>query len=396
LSGKKSYWFTIASGLQYKKHAANLVRSLEDQGISLDILGSDSMTREASKFLKIEGILRAPKDYDRIIFLDADTIVLSADGIDTVNGSWQIPWRIPVGASIPKTLDPVSYLPKIEEFYLKYGLDVFLKGKAFEGIEWNSGVIVGDRRIMVDLANEWRYWWSRINELFDGHFRRDQVSFRIAYYNVFKSKYKMEDLPCGYNWVASYHGLNPNANILHRTMVHHAEWLEKGWNEIVEKISLGKTIKTINRLFDMKAIQNTLPCLKDCHHVNPVVAATYVRRAVRLRPPRRIFIFGSSVANADLINALRQSCNPGFCVGILLPEDKVTGDDLIIFNVFDCFEVEQFIEDIDKMAVCCLTRAHDLEFYRFLFQFSYVRFIDYNFVLFSNSAIVTAWDFHDR
>jgi hypothetical protein len=395
LPKKKTYWFTIASGPRYREHATALVRSLNGQHIDINVLGSDSMVREESKFLKIEGILQAPENCDRIVFLDADTIVLNAEGIDSVNGSWQIPWKIPAEACIPKTLNPTRYIPKLEAFYRQNGLSVFAKGEAFEGIEWNSGVIVGDRQVMIDLANEWRRWWTQINDMFDGHFRRDQVSFRIAYYTVFKSRYQIEDLPCEYNWVASYHGINPNANILHRTMVKQAGWLEKGWNEILEKTFSGENIKTCNRLFDIKAIQNTIPCLTDCPHVNPLAAAGYLRQTVKLWSPGRVMIFGSSTENVDLLGELNRLCNPTFCTDSLVSDRSIKKDDLIVFNVFDCSRVEEFMQKIDKKAVGCLTRAHNLEFYRFLFRFSYVRFIEYNFVIFSNSAIITTWDFHD-
>jgi hypothetical protein len=354
------------------------------------------MTREESKFMKIDGILRAPGDCDRIVFLDADTMVLNADGIDHVNGSWQIPWQIPAEASIPKTLDPTFYIPRMEEFYWQNDLDEFTKGAPLEGVEWNSGVIAGDRQVMMDLADEWRYWWHRINDLFDGCFRRDQVSFKIAYYRVFKSRNEIEDLPCQYNWVASYHGLNPNVNILHRTMVNHVEWLEKGWDEIIEKNASRKEIKTCNRLFDIKAIQDTIPCLNKCTHVNPAVAAAYIKQTVDIWNPGSVLIFGSPAENMALLGELKQFSTPAFCTDDLVPDYKFKKGDLIVFNSFDCSRVEGFLEKMDRKTVGCLTRAHNLEFYRFLFRFSYVRFIDYNFVIFSNSFIVTKWNFHDE
>jgi hypothetical protein len=231
----KTYWFTIASGQKYREMVKPLIKSLKKHNIELNVIGSDSMNRIESKYQKIVGILESPKECDRIVYLDADTLVLNPSNIENVNGSWLVPWKIPTDACIPKTLDKNKYINKLEEFYKQNELNIFEKGNKFEGIEWNSGVIAGERHLLIALAKEWAFWWNRVLELFDGHFRRDQVSYRIAYYKVFKHRHQIADLPIEYNWIVSYFGINPNANILHRTMVKNASWIEKEWNSIVDK-----------------------------------------------------------------------------------------------------------------------------------------------------------------
>jgi hypothetical protein len=391
----KNYWFTIASGAKYRKHAAVLAQSLNILGIDIDILGSDSMTREESKLMKIDGIMNAPVNFDRIIFLDADTIVLNTKGIDTVNGAWKIPWQIPVESVIPKTLNPSDFTPRLEDFYLENGLNIFARGGIYEGVEWNSGVIIGDRKVMTELAEEWLNWWHKINMLFEGHFRRDQVSFRIAYYNIFKSKYKIADLPGKYNWVSSYQGINPNANILHRTMVKHVEWLERDWDDIVKKILTGEDITTNNRLFDNEAVQKSLPCLKECNHVNQAITLSCIKKAVKFFNPKRILIFGPPDVNHDLICKMNIFFNRIICTDAVISEPGINKDDFIVFDLYDLSKVESFLESMDKDAVCFLTRAHNLEFYRLLFKFKFVRFIEYSFVIFSDSPVITTWDFQD-
>lgn len=98
----KTYWFTVASGPKYHEIVKTLALSCRKHGIDLNIVEAPDENGRTAKHRKIEGILNAPEGFDRIVFLDADTMILDPEGIDAVSGSWQIPWRMPTEDSIPK------------------------------------------------------------------------------------------------------------------------------------------------------------------------------------------------------------------------------------------------------------------------------------------------------
>ncbi|MBN2535033.1 MAG: hypothetical protein JXB88_19285 [Spirochaetales bacterium] len=395
MSIKNTYWFTVASGSTYRSMAGTLSESLKRFHIELDILGTDTLNRMESKYKKIQGIVQAPKDCDRIVFLDADTVVLNPQGIDRVQGAWKIPWKIPAAGCIPKNLDPRKYIQDLDLFYRQNDLHIFRKGSPYEGIEWNSGVIAGRRDILVELANEWAKWWDRILNVFDGHFRRDQVSFRIAYYHIFKDRYRLDDLPADYNWVVSYHGLNPNANILHRTMVKDLDWLDKGWDTLTRDIISHKPINTRNRVFDLRAIQGDKPCLYECIHFQPDKARNFLYKALRLKRPEKILFWGRPPGNTGFIREIKQVAGHYSFSVCLDTKREIDEYDFIIFDCGLYADVADYVPWIDRNTVCCFFHTHDLEFYQILFQFTCVRFIDYSFGIFSNSSEILGWDFFE-
>jgi hypothetical protein len=394
LINQKTYWFTIATGQKYREMVKPLIMSLKKHHIELNVIGSDSMNRIETKYQKITGILESPVDCDRIVYLDADTLVLNPVGIENMNGSWQVPWKIPAEACIPKNLDKNKYINKLEEFYRQNNLSVFRNDGEFEGIEWNSGVIAGERQILVELAKEWAFWWDRILELFDGHFRRDQVSYRIAYYKVFKLRNEIPDLPIEYNWVVSYFGINPNANILHRTMLKNVDWIEKDWNSIVDKAIAGTKAKTKNSLFDLSGIQNAMPCLNECIHLNRDLAYELLIKALKLKNAKKILIIGDLNENIKSLIAKNQISVQIHCANSIETIDNQIDYNFLIFNSLEHLKIFEYL--ITKNAVACFFNAHKLEFYQFLFRFMYVRFVDYNFVLFSNSSEIVEWNFHEK
>jgi len=391
----REYWFTIASNTQYLKMAKDLARSLEMHNISIDILGDHSLSREESKYLKIAGILDAPSDCDRIVFLDADTIVTDPTGTEKVNGSWQIPWRIESESSIPKNLDFTQYTSKLEQFYKTNGFFEFTKGQKFEGIEWNSGVIIGDRDIMTELAREWAIWWNEIKILFDGNFRRDQISYRMAYLNIFKKRYQLEDLPADYNWIVSYSGINPNANIIHRTMVKNIPWMENGWINLIEKVFEANQHKTHNKIFDLSNIQDAKPCLHNCRHHSEDVLLKHLKSTIKQQNPEKLLVYCANGINNILYKKLK-SLNILSVFSGLSGNNIITEDfDLICFDTFNVPDIDKILNSVADNSVGCITCAHHLWLYQALFQFSYVRFIDYSFVIFSNNEKIMNWCYHE-
>ena len=348
-----TYWFTVAYGDLYVKSAIQLRNSLKRFGINLNIISGSEQKSVDAKFQKIKGILSAPKEYNRIIFLDADTVVICPEELNAHDGAWKIPWTMPIASCIPKGLDNDIYQERLKKLYSDEGLDVFLPGGIYEQIEWNSGVIAGQADIMKELALEWNIWWERILQIFDNHFRRDQISFRIAYWKIFIEKYNYAGLPQECNWVVSYFGINPNASVLHRTLVKGHDWIEKGWERIISLLEKGEAIGTKNEVFDITALLNGKPCLDfmNCKHFNPDTAQKMLHKTFRYAEDRNM------VVSSDIKNIYKASSD--FDVG-------------------------------------CILGAHQLEYYQDLFKFKYVRFINESFGLFSDSHEILEWDFQIR
>lgn len=391
-----TFWFTIAAGSRYREMAEDLARSLEKHHIPLVIMGNGSMTRQEAKHLKIDGILESPASCRRIVYLDADALVLNPDGIDNVNGSWQIPWKMRPEDGIPKTLNAPEFIERLDSFFREKGVPVFARGQEYHGIEWNSGVIVGDRQILIELARSWAGWWKETNEFFGGHFRRDQISYRLAYYEVCRKKYGLAGIPPEFNWIVSYSGINPNANILHRTMVKRVEWMQRDWSRIVARTLAGEEPRTRNRVFDLAPVQDVKPCLDGCIHFDQAVVLESLRRIIVLENPEKILILGETESGRGLSSQLGSDSGRCFHSDSLENPREISGFDIIIFHFAQAGKVHDLLPWIDGRSVCCLTNAHDLEFYQLLFHFSFVRFINHSLVVFSNRRDVMNMDFHER
>lgn len=394
----KTYWFTIASGAPYRLHAERLRLSLKAHGVSLTILELGSSSSMEAKRQKIAGILDAPRRCDRIVYLDADTLVLNPEGIEKVNGSWQIPWRIPVEACLPKTLDPQDLVKRLEPFYQRHNLSAFAHGGNLEGVEWNSGVIAGDRDKMIELAHEWALWWDRILDLFHGHFRRDQLSFRIAYHNRFLAQYPA-GLPAEYNWIASYFGVNPNVHILHRTMVRNVPWLEKDWEQVVARRLAGEDVHTANLFFDYSRIATGRPCLQRRMDVEPNTEAELLRQTLACGQPQRVLLCGIGEDDQRFPPLIREQTDNYACVASLghLPAGlDLAAFDLVLFCGVDYVIPKEQMRQFNRDTVFCFAGIHDMALYRHLYEFVYVRILDQGFGLFSHSPKIIAWTYKKR
>lgn len=395
----RTYWFTVAEGSAYQAHAECLKRSLASWEIQLDVLTSSSSRGLESKRRKLRGILDAPADCDRIVYLDADTLVLDPRGIEEVNGSWRIPWRMPAEGCIPRSLDPCHWVERLEGFYQEHGLSTFAGGGALEGVEWNSGVIVGDRQRLVTLANEWALWWSRIQELFQGRFRRDQVSYRIAYHQLGLDRENTAGLPAEYNWIVSYFGVNPNAHILHRTMVRSVPWLEEEWQQIVADRLAGKNPATANRSFDLSAVSTDRPPLERRTDLDRGQEAALLRQTLAFARPKKALLCGIESSDDRFLPLVREYAHD--CIHLssldrLPPEVDLTRIDLILFCSVDYRVREQMRRLLAPDAICCFAGLHHMALYRHLYQFSYVRILAHGFGLFSQSPRITTWEYRIR
>jgi hypothetical protein len=350
---KKTYWFTVAYGDIYLKSAARLRSNLKRFGINLNIISGSEQKSVDAKFQKIKGILTVPKEYNRIVFLDADTAVICPDALNIHDGAWKIPWDIPISACVPRGLDSDIYQERLLKLYSDEGLHVFLPGGIYEEIEWNSGVIVGQADMMKELALEWHVWWERILQVFDGHFRRDQISFRIAYWKIFIEKYNCSGLPQECNWVVSYFGINPNASVLHRTLVKGYDWIEKGWEKIISSLEKGEAIGTKNEIFDIAALLKGMPCLdfENCRHFNLDTAQKMLQKTFRYAEERNMVISS---------------------------------------------EIKRINKESSDFDVGCILGAHQLAYYEDLFKFRYVRFVNESFGVFSDSREILEWDYSNN
>ena len=390
----KTYWFTIASGEIYQIHAERLRRSLEVFNIPLTIIDLGSANSRDAKRCKITGILNAPKDCERIVYLDADTIVLDPANIDKANGAWRIPWRISIDSSLPKDLEPREAAERLNSFYRRYDLPVFEKNGALEGVEWNSGVIVGERNVMLELAQEWAIWWDRLLDLFDGHFRRDQLSFRIAYSKTCLPRFHT-DLPIKYNWVVSYFGINPNASILHRTMVRRVPWLQEIWEEFVDQKLSGMIVRTENQVFDIRGIGRGRPCLQRTTNVDLHSEACLLRQLLAFSQPGKILLCGSMNQKERSLPIIREYCDDFVSIDSIhqLKEHDLSKFDLVVFCGVDYAIPDELVDSFNRDTVFCFTGLHDMALYRYLYRYAYVRFLEFGFGLFSNISKIEDWDF---
>lgn len=215
----KTYWFSIATPGKYRSFARDLMRSAALRGIEIDILGESSRGNHDSKLLKIEGILNAPTWADHIVFIDADTLIVDPTNIEQHNGVILEPWKHKEGMYTVDCRSKETRRKRLDclwEACKREGIPEGCPGDRFGSVEWNTGVISGHRKFMMDLALEWKRWWNIVLDCNDGKFRRDQLSFKFAYIKIHKKKYGYEDLPRVYNWLIKRWGYPPEAKILHK------------------------------------------------------------------------------------------------------------------------------------------------------------------------------------
>jgi hypothetical protein len=224
----KIYWFTIAEGKKYLDFFHDLRESAERVGIEIRNMVGGGLSQPASgaaheqdwlKRQKIEGLLHAPSGYDKVVYLDADTLIQSLEGIELQNGALKEPWGM---GNVPLVCSDGGFLrrhvrkKRLMRMLGQSGLSEFCRGGKYYRQEWNSGVIIGERKFVHDLALEWRKWWDIVTDINDGIFCRDQMSFKYAYKKIAMDQYGFESIPLEYNWIVKRLGKNRQAKILHR------------------------------------------------------------------------------------------------------------------------------------------------------------------------------------
>jgi hypothetical protein len=224
----KTYWFTIAEGEKHLSLYADLKKSAEDIGLELHKIENNEIPRQKSyssdeqsalKSLKIDGILQAPSEYDRLVYLDADTLIRNIGGIDQQNGALKEPWGmgdVPLVAPSGGLFKQWNRRHQLWRVLKQNGLEEFCPGREHYRQEWNSGVIIGGHKFLEELAIEWRKWWDIVLNINDGIFTRDQMSFKYAYRKIAIDKYGFETIQPAYNWVVKRLGENRHARIFHR------------------------------------------------------------------------------------------------------------------------------------------------------------------------------------
>jgi len=220
----KTYWFTVIGGKvhAYQEHVRNLVASGHQHGIDVNVASLPGGDIEAAFMHKARTILSAPPDCDRICFVDADAVIQDPSGHEDLHGSFLESRKQSVRKLAHKEkwedqeIAEIRF-SRIAGLLRDNGLSDFAdQTHPYAGAEWNSGVIMGDRGFMQELAETWLWWYEALGKANDGVFRGDQVSYRIAYYLVGMKKYGFETIPETWNWMIKRKGFNEEANILHR------------------------------------------------------------------------------------------------------------------------------------------------------------------------------------
>lgn len=226
------YWFTVAEGKKYLEFYHDLRESAERLGVEMHNIVDSSLPQQAScafheqgwlKRQKIEGLLNAPSGYDKFVYLDADTIIQSLEGIEQQHGALKEPWgmgAVPLVCTAGGFLRQYVRKKRLMRMLKQCGLSEFCPGEKYYRQEWNSGVIIGEKKFVHDLAVEWQKWWDIVADINDGIFCRDQMSFKYAYKRIALDKYGYESIPVEYNWIVKKLGKNRQAKILHRAGIH--------------------------------------------------------------------------------------------------------------------------------------------------------------------------------
>jgi len=246
----KTYWFTIATGKTYQNYFNDLQRSASKWDIHIVNLGDQNQSnldfgyneQKAIKHLKIEGILGAPDTYEKIAYIDADTLIKDLDGINDVNGALKEPWgmgSVPLVAKEGNFINRMLRRKRLWKTLKKNNLEIFCPEGKYYRQEWNSGVIIGKRIFMEELAVAWIKWWDIVLDINDGIFRRDQMSFKYAYKNIAIDKYNYETIPPAYNWILKRMGYAADAKIYHRAGISNQPELNAMWEKARREILTG-------------------------------------------------------------------------------------------------------------------------------------------------------------
>lgn len=244
----KTYWFTVAAGEKHLEYFSDLKRSGEAIGIEIHNIADLKIKQNNTynlheqmmlKIKKIDGILNAPDGYDRIVFIDADTLLKDVKGIDNENGALKEPWgmgSVPLVAAKGGFIKRWRRRKRLWKKLIKSGFHDFCPGGKLHRQEWNSGVIIGNRKFLEELVIEWKKWWNIILDINDGIFRRDQMSFKYAYKKIAIDKYGFETIKPEFNWIIKKMGFNPHAKIYHRAGIS-KETQEQYWQDLITELA---------------------------------------------------------------------------------------------------------------------------------------------------------------
>ena len=238
----KTYWFTIVSNPEYEQLYQDLRTTAQHHDIEIHAVTTDPSQvskapvntqlsksvpastvklkpeEERIKRLKIEAILNAPSGYERIVYLDADTLLVDPSTITEINASMKEPWPTQ-RALLPQQMNWLvnrRWQQRLWPLLKKEGLETFCPGGTDYRQEWNSGVIVGDRKFMEALAQAWLRWWLLLLDICEGNFERDLISYIFANSQVARHQNGFETISPRYNCIVKRMGFLPDAAILHR------------------------------------------------------------------------------------------------------------------------------------------------------------------------------------
>jgi len=255
----KTYFYTVAIGEKFEKMADLLVRSAEKVGMEIDIYSPDFDPEDqirASRMGKIDGFRNMPSGYDRACFIDADCLILKNFTDISIDGAMIEDWKHKCRKYYPRgveesvanetlkalncVLDDMGMTEmRMDEVGERYAKDNDME--YFGGYEWNGGVISGTKSFLTDLMDEWERWHGIIDDLNDGVFIRDQISFKYAYYNIGWKKWGYRTIPREFNWHTKRWDINRDVYILHE-----AGYVRKHkncWKELIDELFGNEIVK---------------------------------------------------------------------------------------------------------------------------------------------------------
>jgi hypothetical protein len=134
-----------------------------------------------------------------------------------------------------------------------------------------------------------------------------------------------------------------------------------------------------------------MPCLNDCVHLNRDLAKELLIKALKLKNAIKILIIGKPLEYIRNIVEKNKIHAQIKCVNSVEIGNFSADYDFLIFNSLEHLKVMDSLNF--NQVIACSFNAHNLEYYQDLIQFRFVRFVDYNFVLFSNSSEIVDWEF---
>lgn len=401
-----TYFFTIASGRTHEELADLLVRSALRFGININVIRPTGASAMDLKYSKILGILGAPAWAERIVFMDADTVLVNPEGLQVQSGA--VLQDYVHYAYTRKEPRRVRVLRKLDCLARKEGVAELHDGPLMHR-EWNSGVICGPRDMMLYLADRWQWWWQAI-KAFWPTVPRDQISFRYAYLQA-KKQFGFDDLSPAYNFcyfVEKMRRLSPppqEAKILHWGGNMDYETLRRGRVQCLSELVLGGLYEHLLRHQVTYDAEHTCRCRKrNCGCSGGIHSYAHHYRAVLAkRRPRTVVEWGPGLNTQLALDAGAQQVvsvehqqaylYQGDCERVesrlcaLNSKDYVSPphlDSADLFFVDGRRRVEclmQICRHAKPSAVICLHDAQRRRYFEALQLFEHVRFPQFGFAV---------------